>query len=498
MSREVVPFGRGEPAILRNPPQNVQAERALLGVILMSNRAFDAVSAYLLPEHFTEAANADIYATCKTLIESNRQASPITLKSALANNDAVNAAGGWQYIASLANSTITIINAADYGRTIYDLHLRRELIALGQDIVNGAFDAGVDESASDQIEAAAGRLAQLTGDGGEHRAVTLSEAVQSEMARWDRHDRGEIAGLSTGMVDLDREMGLLQDGDLIVLGGAPGSGKTSLSMTIAYNVAQSLKRQALESGTKPKRVIAFSAEMSAGELASRAMTTYTGIQGPRRRRDGLQENDWARLQEFAQDVASLPLVLDDRGAPTLGYMRSRARQEQRKGGVALIVADFMQIMGMDAGRKQDNRTEEVGYIARGLKTLARTINCPVIALSSINRAVEARENKRPNMADFRSSGDIEFAADVAAFCFREEYYLERDEPEADGKDHGLWEMKMTKAKGVAEVIIAKAKHGSTGTARLYFDRNRTLFSDLARDSGQEGPPLSSYESGRLF
>ncbi len=486
----VVPFGGQSSGTVRTPPGNEEVERALLGALLLNNRSFDHVSDFLLPDHFTIGVNGRIYAAISKLIGKNQNVSAVTLKTYLENDDLVIAAGGIKYLAGLSSGMVTVINAADYGRLIYDLHLRRELICLGEDMVNLAFDCDIDDTASSIIEDASARLSQLTGEGGEHKSITLWEAVQDTMTRWEAHDNGTLAGISTGLVDLDREMGLLEDGDLIVVAGSPGAGKTALCMTIAYNAAKALKSAAAD---KPKRVLTFSAEMGSRELAARAMTTYTGLQNPRRRKEPLTSSQWGALTDFAGEIASLPLVIDDRGAPTLTYIRSRCRQEQRKGGVGLVIVDYLQIMGVENSRRNEGRTEEVGYLVRGLKTIARTIGCPIIVISSINRKVEDRDNKRPQMADLRSSGDIEFAADVVAFCYREEYYLEREEPSPDHKDYGAWEMKMQKAQNMAEVIIAKARHGTTGTAKLYFDRTRTLFSDRAIDSAPEGPPLSAYQ-----
>ncbi len=475
---EILPFDtERDTRFLRTPPVNGEAERALLGAILLNNKAFDRVADFLQPEHFSDPVNCRIFMACAKLIGNGSQANPITLKTALERDDLVIAAGGMKYIAGLANSVVTVVNVADYGRIIHDLYVRRELINLGEEMVNRAFDGDLDDTAERQLDAAASQISDLMGSDTRSTAISLHKAAREVSARWDLHDKGQIAGLSTGLLDLDQDMGLLEDGDMIVLAGSPGAGKTSLAVTIAYNAAQQFKQ--LAGDAKPKRSLIFSSEMSYGELASRAMTTYTGIQGPRRRKKPLDSVDWTRVETWIQDIEALPLVIDDRGAPTLGYIKSRCRQEQRHGGVGLIVLDYLQIMGEEPGRKE-NRVDAVGFQARGLKAIARTFSCPVIVISSINRQNESRENKRPMMSDLRSSGDIEFAADVVAFCHREEYYLERNEPEPESKEHGIWSMRMGKAKNVAEVIVAKARHGTSGNvAKLRFDRSRTLFTDLS-------------------
>lgn len=496
MAKEVSQFtgGRSDEA-LRQPPHNEAAERALLGAILMNNRAYERVSDFLLPEHFAYAVNGTIFATIAKLIDKGQQVSPVTLKTYLESDQYLIDAGGAKYLVKLVSGGITVINAKDYGRLIYEMFLRRELISVGHEMVNNAYDIVPDESAVDQIEASTAALTELTSQQTDQTSVMFEDAVKASMDRWQQHDRGEIAGLSTGLVDLDREMGLLEPGDLFVLAGASSMGKTALAMTIAYNVGREYKRVAEETKAKAKRVIVFSGEMSAQELAGRAMTTHTGVQGPRQRRKALEERDWARLVEFSAEITGLPLVLDDRGAPSLVYVRSRARQEQRKGEIGLIVIDYLQIMSGDPSRRQENRVEELSSLVRGAKALARSINCPVILLSSISRKVDDRDNKRPNMGDLKGSGDIEYAADLVAFCYREEYYLERDEPSSsDAKAYESWSAKMAKAKNIAEVIIGKGRNSGTGTAKLHFDRTRTLYSDLASDS----PPLSAYEQGVLI
>lgn len=491
----IVSFGsERESQLLRKPPSNLDAEKGLLGAIMMSDTAFERVSTFLRPEHFSDLVHERIYTAISRLRERGQQANPITLKTYLETDDLLAQVGGMKYIAALANSVVTVVNVAEYGKLIHDLFLRRELINLGETLVNEAFEDSLDSTAPELIEAATGRLTDLMGQQSDHAAISIGDAVAATMKRWERHDRGEIGGISTGLSALDREMGLLEDGDLIVLAARPAMGKTALSCTIALHASKLFVATA--GNAKPKRALVFTAEMSHEELASRAMTTETGIQGPRRRSEALDTFNWAKLLKFKDEIAKLPLVLDDRGAPSLGYVRARCRQEQRKGAIGLIVVDYLQIMGADRGKRYDGRTDEVSHLVRGLKEIARVIRCPLIVLSQLNRGVENRDNKRPTLSDLRDSGEIEAAADIVAFCFREEYYLEQQNPK-EGKETDLWEMNMTNARGQAEIIIAKHRHGGTGTAKLKFDKARTLFSDIEHVS--DSLPLSAYEQdGRLF
>ncbi len=460
----------------------------MLGALLMNNRAYERVADYLLPDHFADPVNARIFEAAARMIDGGRQANPITLKGFAESDDAVAAAGGMKYVATLAASAVTVINAGDYGKLIYDLYLRRELIAVGEDMINAAFDEKIQEPATDQIEESTARLTALMATQSVDTSLTMEDAVAQAMDRWQQHDNGDIAGLSSGIEDLDRAMGLLQDGDLLVLSGVQAQGKTALALTWAYNAACHFKRVAEETKTKAKRVIVFSGEMSAVELAGRAMTTHTGLQGPRKRQQRLDTTDWAKLFDFQTKISGLPMVIDSRGAPNLSYMRSKLRQEQRKGPIGLIVGDYLQLMSLPPGVRIDSTHEKIGYNAQGFKTLATDFKTPGILISSMNRQYHDRESKRPSIGDLRGSGDIEYAADIVAFCHREEHYLEQNEPKGDDlKKRSDWAVAMEKCRNIGEVIIAKARHDSTGTARLHFERTRTLWSDIPKGKDVSGP-----------
>ena len=463
----------------RTPPCNVEAERALLGAILMNNRCLDQVSDFLLPDHFADAANARIFAMAAKIVSNGGTVNPVTLKTYIESDELINAAGGMKYIVGLASGVVTTVNAGEYGKMIHDLYLRRELINMGEAIVARAFDSELADTAEQQIESASGELSDLIGSGREGSFVTLGQSVAAVMRDWQEHDKGNIVGLSTGLKDLDEELGLLQDGDLMVLGGSPGAGKTSLAITMAFHAARHFKQEVAGTKKKPKRAVIFSSEMSHKQLTGRAITTHTTIQNTRRRRGALTQDQWDKIVDFEREVADLPFVIDDREGVTLPYIRSRCRQQQRYGQIGLVVIDYLQIMGGDPSKRAYGKTEEIANNAMGAKYLARMLKCPVILISSLNRKNEDRDNKRPQMADLRGAGDIEYAADIIAFCHREAYYLERSQPEEGSKGFGAWEMNMQKWKDIAEVIIAKSRSAELGTCKLGFQKDRTLFYDLS-------------------
>ncbi len=480
--------------LLRSPPQNLEAERALLGALLLNNRAFEKVADYLLPEHFSDPANARIFTAMMKLVEQGHQANPVTLKTYLERDELVIAAGGMKYIAGLANSMVTVINAGDYGKLIYDLFLRRELITIGEDMVNDAFVADIDETASTQIEISEQRLFDLassgSADGGPKSfGSALKEAISLAEAAHRRD--GALAGVTTGLKDMNDKLGGLHPSDLLILAGRPSMGKTSLATNIAFNAAKDFK-----STDRPedrgKRVVFFSLEMSADQLANRILAETAKISSHDIRTGKLSNDDFDRLVRASAEIADLPLDIDDTPAVTISAIRTRcrriARQNKQGGesGLGLIVIDYLQLIATSRSERAENRVQEISAITRGLKALAKDLKVPVLALSQLSRAVEQREDKRPQLADLRESGTIEQDSDVVMFVFREQYYLERSgEPQRrdnETSDHHHeriveWQQRCEQAHNIAEVIVAKQRHGPIGTVRLHFEPNFTHFSD---------------------
>ncbi len=489
-------------AQLRVPPHNAEIEAALLGAILTNNRAYERVGDFLQADHFYEPVHGRIFdAACK-LMEQGQIASPLTLKYFFENDEALAAVGGSQYLFDLAASVVTVINAGDYGKTIHDLFLRRQLIALGEDVVNDAYEPDIDTPAGGQIETAEQRLYDLANTGELERSVIpLGEAanlaVQSaeEAFRRDSH----VVGVTTGLKDLDQKLGGLHSSDLIILAGRPSMGKTALATNIAFNAAKSFKESTDENGrthTEGGHVVFFSLEMAAEQLASRILSEQAELSSDAIRRGDISSDEFNNLVVASQKIHKLPLYIDDTPALTISGLRTRARRLKRQQKLHMIIIDYLQLLHPAPGRRSENRVQEISEITRGLKTLAKELEVPVLALSQLSRQVENRDDKRPQLSDLRESGSIEQDADVVMFIFREEYYLEKGEPiqgleEAQDKFLGRMEnyaQRLEQVRNTASVIIAKQRHGPVGTIDLYFDGKYTRFGDLDRQHSEDAFP----------
>ena len=478
-----------EPAPLyRSAPHNIEAEQGLLGAVLVNNEAFYRVSDFLNPEHFFEPIHQKIYQLSRDLIRAGKIATPVTLKTFLDANIDIGGLTVSQYLARLAAEATTIINAEDYGRTIYDLSVRRALIIVGEDMVNVAFDAPVDHAPSAQIEEAERRLYELaeTGryDGGFQRfAQALTTAVDMAARAYQRD--GKLSGVATGLDDLDRMMGGLQPSDLIILAGRPGMGKTALATNIGYNVAKAWRGEVRPDGhtitTNGGIVGFFSLEMSAEQLATRIIAEQTGIPSNQIRRGGISEADFERIKDYSIELQHLPFFVDETGGLSVAQLAARARRLKRQRGLDLLVIDYLQLLQGSTRRSAENRVQEITEITTKLKALAKELNVPILALSQLSRQVESRDDKRPQLSDLRESGSIEQDADVVLFVFREEYYHQMRKPlETDREKFAEWLAEGEKVHGKAEVIIGKQRHGPTGTVELQFDGAVTRFSSLAR------------------
>jgi replicative DNA helicase len=478
----------GTPAY-RSAPHNIEAEQSLLGAILVNNDAFYRVSDFLEPKHYFEPLHQTIYETAGSLIRMGKIATPVTLKTFLPADTDVGGMTIGQYLARLAAEATTIINAQDYGRTIYDLALRRDLIGIGEDMVNVAYDAPVDFAPRAQIEDAERRLYELAESGrydGGFQKFSQALAVAVDLAAKAFQRDGKLSGISTGMRDLDTKMGGLQHSDLIIVAGRPGMGKTSLATNIAYNVAKAYVGELQADGTTKAAnggVIGFfSCEMSADQLATRIVAERTGIPSSHIRRGGISEADFDKIREVSIELQSLPFYVDATGGLSIAQLMARARRLKRQKGLDLLVIDYIQLLSGSGKRASDSRVQEITEITTSLKALAKELNVPVIALSQLSRQVESRDDKRPQLSDLRESGSIEQDADVVLFVYREEYYLAMKEPRPGTPEHEKWRLDMDLAHGKAEVIIGKQRHGPTGTVDLAFEASVTRFGDLAPDS----------------
>ncbi|HKS65005.1 MAG TPA: replicative DNA helicase [Xanthobacteraceae bacterium] len=472
--------------VFRAAPHNVEAEQALLGAILVNNEAFYRVSDFLEPPHFFEPIHAKIFELTASLIRAGKVASPVTLKTFLPPDLDVSGLTASQYLARLAAEATTVINAEDYGRTIYDLAMRRSLIIIGEDLVNVAYDAPVDLPPREQIEDAERRLYELaeTGryDGGFQRFATALTTAVDMAARAYQRD-GKLSGLATGLHDVDRMMGGLQHSDLIVLAGRPGMGKTALATNMAYNIAKAWRGEVRPDGRMESVnggiVGFFSLEMSAEQLATRIIAEQTEIPSFRIRRGEIDPSDFDRIAGMAREMETIPLYIDETGGISISQLTARARRLKRQRGLDLLVVDYIQLLSGSGKRAQEGRVQEVTEITTGLKALAKELNVPILALSQLSRQVESRDDKRPQLSDLRESGSIEQDADVVLFVFREEYYLKNKEPRPGTEEHFKWMTEMELVHGKAEVIIGKQRHGPTGTIALQFKADVTRFSDLA-------------------
>src|SRR5437870_4387095 len=483
----------GTPAY-RSAPHNIEAEQALLGAILVNNDAFYRVSDFLEPKHFYEPIHQTIYATAGSLIRMGKIATPVTLNTFRPAETDIGGMTVGQYLARVAAEATTIINAQDYGRTIYDMALRRDLIRIGEDMVNVAFDAPVDFAPRAQIEDAERQLYELaeTGryDGGFQRfAQALTVAVDMAAKAFQRD--GKLSGIATGLRDLDTKMGGLQASDLIIVAGRPGMGKTALATNIAYNIAKAHRAEVQPDGTMKTVnggiVGFFSCEMSAEQLATRILSEQTSIASSTIRRGGISEADFEKIRDYSIELQSLPLYVDETGGLSISQLTARARRLKRQKGLDLLVIDYIQLL-QGSNKRTDNRVQEVTEITTALKALAKELNIPIIALSQLSRQVENRDDKRPQLSDLRESGSIEQDADVVLFVFREEYYLSNKEPRPGTDEHIKWQTEMEAAHGKAEVIIGKQRHGPTGTVNLQFEAAVTRFDNLARE-GEMAEPL---------
>jgi replicative DNA helicase len=485
MSNAVIRPLQPETPIFREAPHNLEAEQALLGAILVNNEAIDRVSGFLKTEHFFDQLHGRIYEAASKLILSGKRATPITLKTFFQGEPAGGELSIPQYLGRLAANATTIINAEDYGRTVYDLAVRRQLIQIGETMVNTAFDSPIDAPPASQIEDAEQKLYELAetgkyGQGFEPFTAALTQAIDMAANAYRRD--GGLSGLATGFNDLDQRMGGLQSSDLIIIAGRPSMGKTALATNIAYHVAKAY-RAATGSDTAVYGAVVgfFSLEMSAEQLATRIISEQAYIPSERIRRGRIDAEQFDRIVEVSQELQHLPLYIDQTGGITVAQLAARARRLKRQRGLGFIVVDYLQLLSGSSRRAAEGRVQEVSEITTGLKALAKELHVPILALSQLSRQVEQREDKRPQLADLRESGSIEQDADVVLFVFREEYYVERRQPRENTDEHKQWQTEMEMVTGKAEIIIGKQRHGPTGTVMLQFTPEFTRFSNLASE-----------------
>ena len=472
-------------------PHSIEAEQQLLGAILTNNEVYDRVSQIISASHFYEPVHARIYELCAARITKNTLASPVTMASFMDKDAGLKELGGAEYLARLAASAIAAFAARDYAQMIYNLAIRRELIQLGQDISARAGEVTVEEEPKEQITKAEQALYNLAVEGQSDSGFqsflsAVTTAVDTANNAYKRD--GGLAGISTGLIDLDKKLGGLHKSDLLILAARPSMGKTSLATNIAFSIAKAYKRGPLADGTEGTvngGVVGFySLEMSAEQLAARVLSEASEVPSERIRRGDMTEAEFRRFVDAAKTLESCPLFIDDTPALPISQLAARARRLKRTHGLDLLIIDYLQLVRPASAK--DSRVNEVSEITQGLKAIAKELNIPVVALSQLSRQVENREDKRPQLADLRESGSIEQDADVVMFIFREEYYKEREKP----SDHELekmaqWQDDMERLHGKAEVIIGKQRHGPIGTVELSFEGQFTRFGNLAKSWQQD-------------
>ncbi|MBP6951931.1 MAG: replicative DNA helicase [Alphaproteobacteria bacterium] len=470
-----LPIAQG--SLDRLPPHSLDAEQALLGALLHNNLAFERVAEFLRPEHFSDPSHGRIYEAISLLISRGHIADPITLKEYFDRDDTLSDVGGGQYLAQLANSVLSIINTEDYGRKIHDFYLRRQLIDVGEDIVNNAHTYDLDVSATNQIESAEKQLFDLATIGQKERGLqtfssALKQALVSAEVAYKRDSH--VIGVTTGFKKVDECLGGFHPSDLIIVAGRPSMGKTALVTNFAFNAA----RQVLEKN-EGASVAFFSLEMSAEQLANRILGQESGLSSDLIRRGDIGKSDFPRLVEVSNRLNSLQLFIDDTPGLSVPALRTRARRLKRQEGLGMIIIDYLQLLSSAGKKSAENRVLELSEITRHLKALAKELHVPVLACSQLSRAVEQRDDKRPQLSDLRESGSIEQDADVVMFVYREEYYLSRKKPTGSDEKVHEWEKSMNAVANIAEIIIAKQRHGPIGTVQLHFEGRLTKFSDLA-------------------
>ncbi len=467
-------------------PHSIEAEQQLLGAILTNNETYDRIGNLIGPQHFYDPVHARIYEIAAARIAKGNLASPVTLKTFLEDDEGLKELGGPAYLVRLAGAAISAFAARDYAQMIYDMAIRRELIGLGHDIAGKAARADVEAEPRDQIVEAEQKLYQLSEQGQSERGFqsflkAVTDAVNVANAAYQRD--GGLAGISTGLVDMDRKLGGLHKSDLLILAGRPSMGKTSLATNIAFNIAKTYKRGQLPDGSEGAvegGVVGFySLEMSAEQLAARVLSEASEVPSEQIRRGDMTEGEFRRFVEAAKTLESCPLYIDDTPALPISQLAARARRLKRTHGLDVLIVDYLQLVRPASAK--DNRVNEVSEITQGLKAIAKELDIPVVALSQLSRQVEQRDDKRPQLSDLRESGSIEQDADVVMFVFREEYYAEREKPSEDRlEEMAAWQERMERLHGKAEVIIGKQRHGPIGSVELSFEGRFTRFGNLVK------------------
>lgn len=480
--------------VVKSMPHNLEAEQSLLGALMMDNTIVENITDSLREEHFYDPVHGRIFAAVIRLTSRGQLANAVTLKSYFVGDTAFDQVDIEDYLNDLTEGVMFLSDAPDYAEDIRQCFLRRSLIQLSDDVIHQARTADLEITAETQIEAAEQQLFTLAEHGETQSGLvpfnqSLTEAIK--MAEKASQSAGGLSGIGTGLRDLNKLLGGLQKSDLIIVAGRPGMGKTALATNIAFHAATTTLTD-----EEPQHIAFFSLEMSAEQLANRILSEESGLSSEDIRRGDLNPNQFTDLVRASGRIETAPIYIDDTPGLSVSQVASRARRLKRQHGLGLVVVDYLQLLAPPLGRRRDeNRVLEISSISRALKNIAKELDVPVLALSQLSRAVEQREDKRPNLADLRESGSIEQDADVVMFVYREEYYLSKSEPKVRVEEtseqfdarYDRWKEKLENVAGKAEVIIAKQRHGRTGLIRPNFIAEQTKFVDgIADDHLPEG------------
>jgi len=456
-------------------PCNIEAEQALIGSVLVSNEIYDEISSLIDAQKFFDPIHVKIFETIENLISKGLLANPITLKNYFENNDGLKELGGQEYLIKITKFSTSAKQAVDYANIVYEMHIRRELIKISENVLHDASTNEISLPGEDIIQNAEKSLFDLAERGQFNRSfIKFNNALEQtiEMARNAFQSEEGLVGVPTGLTDLDSRLGGLHKQDLIIIAGRPSMGKTALATNIAFHAAKNIQKKGIKS-----TIAFFSLEMSSEQLSTRILSEQSKIKSNDIRRGKVSEKEFEQFIETSKNIHDLPLYIDETPAITISAISNRSRRIKRLFGLDLIVVDYIQLMRANSN-KYEGRVQEISEITQGLKALAKELDVPVLALSQLSRAVEQRDDKKPQLADLRESGSIEQDADVVMFVYREAYYLERKEPTLGSIEHSEWQQKMDEISRLADIMIGKQRHGPTGNVKVEFEAMYTKFKDL--------------------
>ena len=457
---------------LKELPNNIEAEQSVIGSILLSNEIFDDINILIRSKNFYDPMHQKIFSAIEKLIYSGMLANPITLKNYFENEkDELNVP---DYLVKITKFSTSSRQAIEYSKLIYDLFVKRELIKISENIIDTAKLNDLDHDGQSIIENFEKSLFDLAEKGSFNSSIVkFDEAMKMtiEMASSAYKNEEGIVGVPSGLTDLDDRLGGMHKSDLLIIAGRPSMGKTALATNIAFNAAKKIQNDGRKSS-----IAFFSLEMSSEQLSTRILAEQSRIKSNDIRRGRISEEQFDKFIETSKDISELPLYIDETPAISIAALSNRARRIKRLYGLDMVVVDYIQLM--KAANFKEGRVQEISEITRGLKALAKELSVPVLALSQLSRAVELRDNNKPQLSDLRESGSIEQDADVVMFVYREAYYLERKEPRPATVEHAEWQAKMSEVSNLAEIMISKQRHGPTGNIMLEFEAMFTKFKDL--------------------